>query len=220
MAKTILICGKTGTGKTSAIRTLDPKETVILRVINRTLPFRYKDMYVEGKNLLYTPTYEDVKKWLDKVNQAKSIKNLVITDGTYLMRQEFIKRAKEIGYTKFSDMAQHMQQLLLGIQQTREDLKVFLEFHVDLDEAGQCFKAATVGKLLDEKYNIFENIDIILFASPIYEDKSSKYGFYTNHTLDRAGIEIPAKSPADMFSELYIPNDLALVAKAIDEYYG
>lgn len=221
MAKTILICGKTGTGKTTSIRTLDPKETVILRVINRTLPFKYKNMYEEGKNMFYTPTYQDVMNWLEKVDKkGMSKKNVIITDATYLMRQEFIKRAKEIGYTKFSDMAQHMQQLLVRIQNCREDLKVFMEFHTDLDEAGQIYKAATVGKLLDEKYNIFENVDIILISSPIYEDKESKYGFFTNHTLDRAGIEIPAKSPMGMFDELYIPNDLALVVKAIDEYYG
>ena len=221
MAKTILIAGKTGTGKTTSIRTLDPKDTVILRVIKRTLPFKYKDMYIEDKNMFYTPTYESVLDWLDKVDKkGLSKKNVVITDATYLMRQEFIKRAKEIGYTKFSDMAQHMQQVLKRIQDCRDDLKVFIEFHVDTDETGQTYKAATVGKLLDEKYNIFENIDIILFASPIYESKESQYGFYTNHTLDRAGVEVPAKSPMGMFESLYIPNDLALVAKAIDEYYG
>ena len=121
--------------------------------------------------------------------------------------------------SKFTEFAQHMQQLLLRIQTCRDDLKVFMEFHLDLDEAGQSYKASTVGKLLDEKYNIFENIDIILIASPMYEDKESKYGFYTNHTLDRAGIEVPAKSPMGMFEDIYIPNDLAAVAAAIDKYY-
>lgn len=221
MAKTILIAGKTGTGKTTSIRTLDPNETVIFRVINRTLPFKYAGMYSkEKKNLFSTHTYDDVLKGLEWANKQKHVKNIVITDATYIMRQEFVKRAKEIGYTKFSDMAQHMQQLLTAIQDAREDLKVFVEFHVEIDEAGSAYKASTVGKLIDEKYNIFENVDIILFASPMYEDNTSKYGFYTNHTLDRAGLEIPAKSPMGMFEDLYIPNDLALVAKTIDEYYA
>ena len=180
MAQTILVCGKTGTGKTSAIRTLDPKETVILRVIKRTLPFKYKNMYVEGKNMFYTHTYDDVIKYVERIGKAGvPIKNLVITDGTYVMRQEFVKRAKEIGYTKFSDIAQHMQQILSKIQEARDDLKVFFEFHVELDDSGASYKAATIGKLIDEKYNVFENIDIILFACPMYEDKTSQYGFYT-----------------------------------------
>lgn len=221
MAKTILICGKTGTGKTSSIRTLDPKETIILRVIKRTLPFKYVGLYEEGKNLLYTPSYEDVLKYIDLVDkQGQRFKNLVITDGTYIMRQEFFKRTKEVGYGKFSDMGVHMQQILRRIQEARDDLKVFMEFHAELDDVSSSYKAATIGKLVDEKYNVFENIDIILFASPIYEDKKSQYGFYTNHTLDRAGIEVPAKSPLGMFDELFIPNDLAFVSKKIDEYYG
>lgn len=221
MAQTILIAGKTGTGKTTAIRTLNPKETVILRVIKRTLPFKFKGMYVEGKNLIHTPTYEDVIKWIDLVDKkGPNIKNLVITDGTYIMRQEFFKKANIKGYDKFTEFGMHMQQVLRRIQEARENLKVFLEFHVDTDDAGASYKASTVGKLIDEKYNVFENVDIILFASPMYEDKESKYGFYTNHTLDRAGVEIPAKSPAEMFDELFIPNDLALVAKKIDEYYA
>lgn len=220
MAKTILIAGKTGTGKTTSIRTLEPSETVILRVIKRILPFKYKDKYADGRNMFNTPTSEDVIKYIKHISEkGKKIKNIVITDATYIMRQEFVKRAKEIGYTKFSDMAQHMQQLLIAIQDAREDLKVFMEFHVDVDEAGAAYKASTVGKLIDEKYNIFENVDVILFASPMYEENTSKYGFFTNHTLDRAGLEIPAKSPMGMFDELFIPNDLALVAKKIDEYY-
>ena len=33
-------------------------------------------------------------------------------------------------------------------------------------------------------------------------------------------IEIPAKSPDEMFEEDFIPNDLGLVVKAMNEYYG
>jgi hypothetical protein len=33
-------------------------------------------------------------------------------------------------------------------------------------------------------------------------------------------VEIPAKSPADMFEDDFIPNDLGLVVKAMTEYYG
>lgn len=223
MAKTILVCGKTGTGKTSAIRTLNPKETVILRVINRTLPFKFAGKYgKEQKNMFSTPTYDKVIEALDWVNKQNSIKNVVITDGTYIIRQEFFKKANIKGYDKFTEFAMHMQQVLVKIQSMRDDMKVFLEYHVEsnvTDSGSTEYKAATVGKLLDEKYNIFENIDIILFACPQFEDKEIKYGFYTNRAVDKNGSEIPAKSPMDMFDEIFVPNDLAFVAKKIDEYY-
>lgn len=224
MAKTILIIGKTSSGKTTSIRTLKPEETVILRVINRTLPFKYAGKYgKEQKNLFSTPTYEDVLKALAWVNTQKNIHNVVITDGTYIIRQEYFKLANQKGYDKYTAFALHMQQILKAIQELRDDIKVFLEYHVEsnvTDSGATEYKASTVGKLLDSQYNIFENVDIILFANPQYEDKEIKYGFFTNRTLDRVGAEIPAKSPLGMFDELFIPNDLALVSGKIDEYYS
>ena len=223
MAKTILICGKTGTGKTSSIRTLDPKETVILRVINRTLPFKYAGKYgKEQKNLYLTPGYEDVLKGLEWANKQPNVKNVVITDGTYIIRQEYFKTANQKNYEKYTAFAMHMQQILKAIQNLRDDMKVFMEYHVEstVTDAGATeYKPSTVGKLLDNQYNILENIDIVLFSSLTYEDKDVKYGFYTNRTLDRVGAEIPAKSPMGMFDDLFIPNDLAYVAQKIDEYY-
>ena len=224
MAKTILICGKTGTGKTSAIRTLNPAETLILRVINRTLPFKYAGIYgKEQKNMFRTPTYDAVLKVLEWANGQQHIKNIVITDGTYIIRQEYFKKANQTGYAKYTEFAMHMQQILKAIQDLRDDIKVFLEYHVEgvtTDSGTVEYKPSTVGKLLDNQYNILENVDIVLFTNPQYEDKKLTYGFVTNRTLDRTGAEIPAKSPLGMFEEEFIPNDLALVAKKIDEYYG
>jgi len=223
MAKTILIAGKMGTGKTTSIRTLNPEETVIFRVINRTLPFKFTGKYVENKNLFTTPSYEDVLKGLKWANAQKNVKNIVITDGTYIIRQEYFKKANITGYQKFTDMAVHMQQILKAIQDCRNDIKVFMEYHIEANtnDAGNVeYKAATVGKLLDEKYNIFENVDIILFTDPQYDDKNIEYVFATNRTIDKNGAEIPAKSPMGMFDDLHIPNDLAFVAQKIDEYYA
>lgn len=224
MAKTILVCGKTGTGKTTAIRSLNPKETIILRVINRTLPFKYTGLYgKELNNMFSTPTYETVLKALAWANTQPNVKNVVITDGTYIIRQEYFKLANVKGYDKYTGFAMHMQQILKAIQDMRDDIKVFLEYHVENvvnDNGATEYKPSTVGKLLDSQYNIMENIDIILFAVPKANDNQMEYGFFTNRSIDRNGSEIPAKSPMGMFDELFIPNDLAIVAKKIDEYYG
>ena len=197
--------------------------SVILRVINRTLPFKYAGKYgKEQKNLYLTPGYEDVLKGLEWANKQPNVKNVVITDGTYIIRQEYFKTANQKNYEKYTAFAMHMQQILKAIQNLRDDMKVFMEYHVEstVTDAGATeYKPSTVGKLLDNQYNILENIDIVLFSSLTYEDKDVKYGFYTNRTLDRVGAEIPAKSPMGMFDDLFIPNDLAYVAQKIDEYY-
>lgn len=81
------------------------------------------------------------------------------------------------------------------------------------------YKLSSVGKLLDEKSNPMELVSIALFTSLKFEDGEPVYQFITNAILDK-GVMIPAKSPAEMFNDKYIPNDLGLVAKAIEEYYN
>lgn len=224
MARTILIIGRTGTGKTTSIRTLNPEETVIFRVIKRTLPFKYAGQYGKDKeNLFDTPSYEEVLKGLAWANKKENVKNIVITDGTYIIRQEYFKLANQKGYDKYTGFAMHMQQILKAIQECRDDIKVFMEYHVEnviTDTGVTEYKPSTVGKLLDSQYNILENVDIVLFSSPKYEDKEIIYGFYTNRCMDRYGAEIPAKSPYGMFEDLFIPNDLKFVSDKIDEFYG
>ena len=40
MANAVIILGKSGTGKSSSIKTLNPKDTVILNVLGKKLPFK------------------------------------------------------------------------------------------------------------------------------------------------------------------------------------
>lgn len=124
---------------------------------------------------------------------------------------------------KFTDMANHMREVILKIQDCRDDLNVFMEYHVDTvqsDGSLTGYKAATVGKLLDDKYNIFENVDIILFAEPQVVGNSVTHGYYTNLTQGKGGAYLPAKTPMGMFEQTFIPNDLQMVADAIRKYYG
>ena len=219
MANFILIAGQTGAGKTTGIRTLNPKDTLILRTIKRKLPFPTASKYVVKE----APEYTDVIKWLEKANKTSGVKNVVITDGTYIMRHEFFRRDKEIGYGKFTDMGNHFREILLAVQDCRDDLNVFMEYHVEpvVSEGSITgYKAATIGKLIDEKYNVFENVDVILFAEPQVNGNTANYGYYTNLVQGKGGAYLPAKSPMGMFKDIFIPNDLKLVADTIKEYYG
>lgn len=65
-----------------------------------------------------------------------------------------------------------------------------------------------------------EVVPMLLYADVKYDDKgNASFGFYTHRTM-KGSIEIPAKTPADMFTEDFIPNDLGIVVKAIEEYYN
>jgi hypothetical protein len=73
---------------------------------------------------------------------------------------------------------------------------------------------------LDTQYNPVEVVPMVLYSAIKYDEKGvPTYGFYT-HAVKEGNVEIPAKSPADMFKDDFIPNDLALVVKAMNEYYN
>lgn len=224
MANTVMICGKSGSGKTTAMRTLSSGETVIMRAIHRTLPFRNANEYVNGENLFETPKFDVLKRGIEWANRQAWVRNVVITDGTYLMRNEFIGKINNVGFQKFNELGAHTKELFDLLNGMREDIMVFLEWHAENETSDGgivTYSASTVGNLVDRMSAPFENVDIVLFAEPRYDDRGQiTYGFYTNRAIGRGGAELPAKSPAGMFDDIFVSNDAQMVADTIRRYYG
>ena len=102
MANCLIILGKSGTGKSTSIKGLDPKETVIINTLKKRLPFKGSNsMYnAENKNLFNIDDYTSVINYLTNISQkATYVKNVVLDDSIYIMRKEYFKRAKETGLT-------------------------------------------------------------------------------------------------------------------------
>lgn len=226
MANAIIILGKSGTGKSSSIKGLDPKETVVLNVLGKKLPFKGSSTLYnkEAKNLFRIDDYTQAINMLQGMDKgAPYVHNIIIDDAIYIMRKEYFKRAKETGYGKYTELAMHFQQIISTIESMREDINVFLILHsedVQSDKTTIGYKVSTIGQLIDNQYNPVEVVPMVLYSSIKYDDKgAATYGFYTHRFMDGM-VEIPAKSPADMFTEDFIPNDLGVVVKAMKEYYG
>ena len=178
----------------------------------------------ENKNLFIIDEYTQLIQYLDSINtKALHVKNIVIDDMIYIMRKEYFRRAKEAGYTKYTELAQHFQQIISTCENMRDDINIFFILHsedITSDNSITGYKVSTIGKLLDSQYNPVEVVPMVLYSDIKYDDKgNATYGFYTHRTMNGT-IEIPAKSPNEMFAEDFIPNDLALVVKAMNEYYN
>ncbi len=223
MANLCMLLGKSGTGKSTSIKTLNPKETIVVNVLGKRLPFKgSSSLYSkENKNLFRLDDYTQVIKMLEQI--PEHVKNVVIDDSIYIMRKEYFSRAKEVGYSKYTELAQHFQQIISTCEKMREDLNVFLVLHsedITSDNTTTGYKVSTIGKLLDTQYNPVEVVPMVLYSSVKYDDKgNASYGFYTHRTKE-GNVEIPAKTPAEMFEEDFIPNDLGLVVKKMAEYYA
>lgn len=213
MSNTILVIGESGSGKSTSIRNLDPKSTFIISVLDKPLPFKgYKKSYSEeNKNFFCTDNYKKIISYIEAVNDRRlDITTLIIDDAHFLMANEFMSRATEKGFDKFSEISQHMWQVMCAITGTRSDLTCFVLSHSEIDSTGMS-KPKTVGKMLDDKITLQAMVTVCLHTLV----KDGEYKFLTqndgNHTC---------KSPLGLFDELLIDNDLRLVKDKIEHYFN
>ncbi len=218
MSTMTLIIGESGTGKSTSLRTLDPKETFIINVVNKPLPFRgYKNNYIKVSsdgltgNYYASDNYSNIELVIKKVNAKRpDIKNLIIDDFQYLMSNEFMQRALERGFDKFSEIGQHAWNIIQLLPILREDLDCFVLSHSEANENGK-MKLKTIGKLVDEKVAMEGRFTVVLQT----EISDNDYHFITQG--DARHI---AKSPMGMFDERKIPNDLSFVKQKMNAYYN
>ena len=223
----IAIVGKSGTGKSSSIneipqlgiKGLKPNETVIINVAGKDLPFRgwknlYKGDIQQGGNYIETSDSALITKVINFVSSNRpDIKNIIIDDAQYIMAFEFMRRAKETGYNKFSDIGVGISNVISAARTCRKDLKFFFLWHPEQDkETG--FRMKTVGKMVDD-YLTLEGLFTAIFYTKVSKGADNKitYQFVTNNDG-----EFPAKTPIGMFESLYIPNDLGIIAETIDKF--
>ena len=196
----VLILGESGSGKTFAIKNMNPDDVGIFLVEKPRLPFRKQFRCKQNA------TYSDIMKAL----ADPKLKQYVIDDSQYLLVNEFFDRASEVGYQKFTDMALNFRNLIhFVINKAPDDVIVYFLHHTETDNNGKV-KAKTIGKLLDEKLTLEGCFDIVLFC----RTDGPEHWFQTQSDGTNT-----AKSPEEMFADK-IPNDLALVDKTIREYYG
>jgi hypothetical protein len=213
MATTVLVLGEVGTGKTTSLRNLDPNETFIISVLNKPLPFRGGSKKYEQKedgNYFSTDNRSTIINILKKINSdRKNIKNIIIDDFQYIMCNEFMRRAHEKGYEKFTQIGQMGWEVIYTIPSLRNDLTCFVLTHSEMREDG-VHGIKTIGKLAKEKGDL-DGMAPIIFHSLIIE---GEYKFLTNHD----GVHV-ARTPLEMFKDKYIDNDLSKIKKVISEYY-
>jgi hypothetical protein len=221
-SKLIGIVGQTGTGKSTAIKHLNPKETFIINVAKKELPFKGSEkLYcADNKNYKEMDDANEITRQLKKISEGQPhIKNVIIEDSNYIMGFSIVSKATEVGFTKFSIMARDMVELFREARKLRDDLKVFYFTHPEtIEDGGEIvgYKIKTAGKLIDNQI-VLEGLLTVCLYTHVEENKdgTSTYSLLTNRFR-----KFPAKSPDGMFADLKIPNNLQTVVDAIDTYYN
>lgn len=197
----ILILGESGTGKSASMRNFKENEIALVNVAGKPLPFRGK--FTETLN---SDSYRKIKNFIKEANAEVC----VIDDAQYLMANEFMRRASERGYDKFTEIGVNFWDLVRSVIDLPPEKIVVFMAHIERDQNGN-EKIKTIGKLLDEKITVEGMFTIVLKTSV----KDGIYGFQTqNNGHDTV------KSPIGLFDAAEIENDLKSVIERVKNYYG
>jgi len=224
MSNAVLLVGDTGSGKSSAIESLDPKETFIIQSVRKELPWKgsrkiYQDLTTQNKDgrKIYQPDLSAIPKAIEHIAKtAPHIKTIIIDDANYLLSTMYLSRhtANEKNpFDKFSDIADMSKNMIQASQNQRDDLDVFFMWHTNVDDNGRT-GIVTIGRFLEEKYKIEGAFTVTLFAEKVEVfGKKVEYRFVTGDRVMNI-----AKSPRGMFPKV-LPNDLQLVKETMKKYY-
>jgi hypothetical protein len=224
MANAVLIEGETGSGKSTATESLDPKTTFIINIGGKPLPYggwkkKYIPFDIKEKSGNYAPASnpKDISFLMTFVDKnMPHIQSLIIDDWDYMSTFEFMSRLGEKNYDKFNEIAYAIYKTGTLPKEMRDDLVVFFltkpERYESID-GEVMYRARTIGKLVNEKLSVEGLFTNVLFCKAKKIEGGVKHIFET-----QTDGQTPAKTPRGMFKEKEIPNDLELVRKTIIAY--
>lgn len=223
MAQLVFLVGKSGMGKSTSLRNLNPDETVIINTDQKALPFKQFNLKYneEKKNYKKTSDAVEVYKVLNKVNSMENVKTVVIDTWSRIMTDAIMSQSfrAEKGFDKWSKMAANQYDLINYINDgMRDDIIVYLMAHPEthFDENGFSTERIGVqGKML-ERFVPESFSTIVLYAEIIKQPgQANKHVFRTVSS----GSDT-CKTPLEMFETDSVENDLLLVNQKIREYYS
>lgn len=210
MAIPVLVFGKSGSGKSRAMKFFAEDEILLVNVEGKTPPFKKKFKYV-----LMPPYSDSVDRILEKL-KAMPCKSAVIDDAGYLMTHYFMANHRNkqgnASFEMYDSIADSYYKLISEIKKSvPEDVIVYIIMHEDVSENTGEVKLKTIGKLLDSKVCIEGMVTICLRCM----SENGKHFFRT--VTD--GTD-PVKTPEEMFDSDEIDNNLKLVDDTIRDFYG
>lgn len=203
MGQLVYILGRSGTGKSYSLRNFDPSKIALINVQGKALPFK-------GSGRIASVVSDDSDSIVRTIKGfSTTYRSIIVDDFQYVMANEFMRRASERGYDKFTEIARHAWDIAECVRNLPSDVIVYILCHTDTDDEG-IERLKTIGKLLDEKI-VMEGMSTIVLKTNVSD---GKYSFLTqNNGKDTT------KSPAGMFPSYAIDNDLKYVDDKIRNYY-
>ena len=222
LGQTVLVVGRSGSGKTYSLRNLKPQDTII--VMSKFKPLIFKgwtknfsmNKPEKDKGLIKVcSNFEELHKFLDTIENSKALpyKNIIFDDCQYYSQLDVFTKADEKGFDKFIGLGQNIHSAIARMTNLSytKGLNVAIFWHSNTptlaEEKGTLVQ--TSSKFIDEKF-VVEGVFNTVLKTEIVE---GNYKFKTNSDNNLLSI----KSPYGVF-DLYIDNDLNYVFEELEKF--
>lgn len=220
MSKSILIIGESGSGKTTAMRNLDPETTFYIDVDGKGLSWKgWREQYnkeaknywrpLEGTHASLNAGERVISTMYNISEKSPHIKTIVVdTLNTLMLDREMTDTSKS--FQKWTDIASDGYGVCMMANRLRDDLTVIIIGHAETvtEETGRTItRMKTNGRKL-EKIVLESLFTTVLLAD--YQD--GEYIFITRSK------DTTAKAPMGAFTEPTVPNDMAQVLEALEDF--
>ena len=214
MSKLICVMGESGSGKTTAMRTLDPKTTYYVDCDGKGLAWKgwRKQYHSEAKNYTLSRDIPKITKLIVDISEKKTETKTIVVDtlNTCMVDKE-IKGMKENGYGKWIDLTQFVWDCIETAGKQRADLTIIFIMHSETvrDDFGYSFtRVKTNGRKLEKL------VPESLFGTVLLAKKNEE----NRYVFETQSQNSTAKSPMGAFESFEIDNDMAMVLKALEDF--
>ena len=205
-----MIIGTSGSGKTTSLEKLDPKQTFYIDADGKGLSWKgwRKQYNKENKNYFQCDAPEQIFSLMQTIDEKqKQIKFLVIDTLNGCMVADEMRRAKEKAYDKWMDLAQSVYNIVDYSNKMRDDLTVILIGHTQTSDDGfTCM--LTNGRKLNK----------ICLESKMTTVLLSRINDNGEYVFETRAKNSTAKAPRGAFDVDEIPNDITLVIDALKDF--
>lgn len=215
MSKAICVMGESGSGKTTAMRTLDPATTYYIDCDKKGLAWKgWRQQYnSEKKNFMADRDLFKIQTVLVGISQKRpDIKTIVIdTLNTAMVDKEIKSMGDGSGFGKWIDLTQYVWSICELASVLRDDLTVIISMHSETirDDLGYNFtRIKTNGRKLEKV--VLES----LFSTVLLAKKKDD----GTHVFETVAKQSTAKTPLGAFDSEEVPNDMAAVLKALEDF--
>ena len=211
----ICIVGDSGTGKSTASRTLPKDKTVILNTEVKMMPYadhgEFKVMDIDSYNQLL-----EILALLES-EDGKNAFDYVVLD-SFTSMTEFIERwsvAMFSGFTQWKEYNLAITKVINVLKRLPQQVFV-IGIPEQKDESMGSAKQYIKVKGKELKYSIEKEFSVVMFTNPVYDEETGEMS--NVELMYRPNKFNTAKTPVGLF-EKRPTNDLYMIAQRVKEFY-